>query len=212
MTVVHVVARSTGSVSSRAEAGALGPRPAGLKPRGAGRGLDKYYLIDPWGGNKCKPGCGCSKHIAQMARSWPDVLEPLRGYSVPMAAHVPNATLDLAYIDAAHDYRNARADILAYWPKLKPTGILAGHDFAHWRNYAEIRQDKIAGRGLYSVRTAVSHKSLSKAAKALPPAYGVAQATQELFTGCQVHVKWNTWWVERASCELHEILTPAELA
>jgi ketol-acid reductoisomerase len=37
-----------------------------------------------------------------------------------MAAHIPNGTLDLAFIDAAHDYRNARADIIAFWPKLKP--------------------------------------------------------------------------------------------
>ena len=47
-------------------------------------------LVDPWGGPKCKPGCGCSRHLQQMARAWPDVLVPLRGYSVAMAAAIPN--------------------------------------------------------------------------------------------------------------------------
>ena len=69
--------------------------------------LERYYLVDPWGGNKCKPGCACARHIHQMAKTWPDVLVPLRGYSVPMAAKIPNASLDLVYVDAAHDFRNA---------------------------------------------------------------------------------------------------------
>ena len=70
-----------------------------------------------------------------------------------MAPSIPNASLDLAYIDAAHDYRNARRDVLAYWPKLRASGILAGHDFAHWRNWAEVRQDKLASRGPYRPAT-----------------------------------------------------------
>ena len=35
---------------------------------------------------------------------------PLRGYSVPMAEHVANGSLDLVYVDADHDYAPVRAD------------------------------------------------------------------------------------------------------
>ena len=206
MSVVHVVTKSTGT---RSGANVQVGDEVRMGRRG---GLERYYLIDPWGGMKCKPGCACSRQINQIAKTWPDVIIPLRGYSVPMAAHIPNGTLDLAFIDAAHDFRNVRADIIAFWPKLKSTGILAGHDFAHWRNYAEIRQDKLAARGAYSVRHAVSRKPGAQAPKTLPPAYGVVQATQELFAACHVHVRWNTWWVERETCELHELLTAAEIA
>lgn len=157
--------------------------------------IDRYYLVDPWGGNKCKPGCACTKHIQQLARTWPSVLTPLRGYSVPMAVRVPNASLDLVYVDAAHDFRNVRDDIRAWWPKLTDGGVMAGHDFAHWRNWAEIRQDKIARRGGWGVA-----KNQAKSAKPLPPSYGVGQATQELFSQCTVHVRFNTWWVERSEC------------
>ena len=38
------------------------------------------------------------------------------------------------------------------------------------------------------------------AGRPLPPAYGVAQATQALFGACQLRVRYNVWWVERASC------------
>ena len=38
--------------------------------------------------------------------------------------------------------------------------------------------------------------------KGLVPPYGVAQATQELFTQCHLHVRFNTWWVERRTCKL----------
>ncbi len=108
--------------------------------------LSKYYAVDPWGGMKCKPGCACTKQIKQLAKTWPNVLEPLKGYSVPMASHVPNGTLDLVYVDAAHDYRNVRDDVIAWWPKLAAHGVMAGHDFAHWRNWAEARRRRTATR------------------------------------------------------------------
>ena len=56
--------------------------------------LSKYYLVDPWGGARCKPGCACAAHINKIARTWPDVVKPLRGYSVPMARRIPNASLE----------------------------------------------------------------------------------------------------------------------
>lgn len=39
--------------------------------------------------------------------------------------------LDLVYIDANHDYKYVREDILAWWPKIKKGGVLAGHDYQH---------------------------------------------------------------------------------
>jgi len=42
-----------------------------------------------------------------------------------------DGSLDFVFIDAAHDYDNVKADVLAWWPKVKPGGILAGHDIRH---------------------------------------------------------------------------------
>ena len=39
-------------------------------------------------------------------------------------------SLELVFIDAAHDYNNVCLDINAWLPKLKYNGILAGHDIS----------------------------------------------------------------------------------
>ena len=38
-------------------------------------------------------------------------------------------SLDFVFIDADHVYDNVKKDILAWLPKIKPGGIIAGHDF-----------------------------------------------------------------------------------
>lgn len=37
---------------------------------------------------------------------------------------------DVIYIDAAHDYKNSKADLDVYWPLLKEGGIFMGDDFS----------------------------------------------------------------------------------
>ena len=50
------------------------------------------------------------------------------------AAHnyIPDKSLDFIYIDADHTYEGVRSDLENYWPKLKPGGILAGHDYIEY--------------------------------------------------------------------------------
>jgi Methyltransferase domain len=55
---------------------------------------------------------------------------PVRMPSLAAAACYDNESLDFVFIDAAHDYDNVRADILAWFPKVKVGGIIAGHDFS----------------------------------------------------------------------------------
>jgi len=52
-----------------------------------------------------------------------------KGLSVDMAAQIPDNSLELVYLDGAHYYSGVLADLKAYYPKLKPGGIMAGHDY-----------------------------------------------------------------------------------
>jgi len=50
--------------------------------------------------------------------------------SVEAARQFPDNYFDWAYIDAAHHYTAVRRDLQTYYRKVKPGGILAGHDYS----------------------------------------------------------------------------------
>ena len=52
-----------------------------------------------------------------------------RDFSVQAASDFEDNTLDFVYVDARHDYAGALEDMVAWWPKLKDGGLMAGHDF-----------------------------------------------------------------------------------
>jgi hypothetical protein len=52
----------------------------------------------------------------------------LRMTSLEAIAHTPEQ-FDLIFIDANHEYLHVKQDILAWLPKVRPGGIIAGHDY-----------------------------------------------------------------------------------
>ena len=55
-------------------------------------------------------------------------LTPLRTESIAAAATFADQSLDLVFIDADHSYEATKADIAAWRSKVRPDGILCGHD------------------------------------------------------------------------------------
>jgi predicted O-methyltransferase YrrM len=60
----------------------------------------------------------------------------LREYVIQVVADSTKASkmfeddsLDFVFLDAAHEYVPVKQDIAVWWPKIKPGGILAGHDY-----------------------------------------------------------------------------------
>ena len=65
--------------------------------------------------------------------------------SVEAAERVPPGSMDFVYIDARHDYESVKEDLHAWFDKVRPGGVLAGHDYA----------DGILVQGDFGVKSAV---------------------------------------------------------
>jgi len=100
--------------------------------------LKKLYLVDLWQRQEnYKDIANISdenhnKFLEMTNRNvdqWNYKVEILRGYSNEMCHMIPDESLDWVYVDARHDYCGCREDIEAYWPKIKPSGIMSGHDY-----------------------------------------------------------------------------------
>lgn len=53
----------------------------------------------------------------------------IQGTSWEVAAQFEEASVDFVFIDADHIYEHVKKDVLAWLPKVKPGGIIAGHDY-----------------------------------------------------------------------------------
>jgi hypothetical protein len=61
------------------------------------------------------------------------------------AERVPDASLDLVYLDARHDFDSVMEDCSLWLPKVRPGGVLAGHDYI----------DGVFSAGVFGVKSAV---------------------------------------------------------
>lgn len=58
------------------------------------------------------------------------IINSVRMTSVEASKLYKNESLDFVFIDAAHDTESVKEDIAHWLPKVKPGGILAGHDYS----------------------------------------------------------------------------------
>lgn len=58
-----------------------------------------------------------------------DYIKPVRMTSVDAAKLYADNSLDFVFLDAGHEYEDVKADIAAWWPKLKPGGTMGGDDY-----------------------------------------------------------------------------------
>ena len=69
---------------------------------------------------------GLKKHCAKY---FPGRVDIRQQHSVEAAKGIRDESLDFVFIDADHSYEGCLADILAWTPKIKIGGMIAGHDF-----------------------------------------------------------------------------------
>ncbi len=94
----------------------------------------EHHCIDPWTDK------GVSTYELFMAYTAPvrDRLHIHRAKSPGAASLFAAGSVDFVFVDGDHDYEGVRADIVAWLPKLKSGGVIAGDD--HTAEYPGVRR------------------------------------------------------------------------
>jgi cephalosporin hydroxylase len=102
-----------------------------------------YHCIDPWD----IPRWSDQSHYESFIKSMTELglLDSITVYrtdSVSASHRFKNASVDLIFIDSDHRYAAVRNDINAWWDKLKPGGVMIGHDYCVFEDYGVIEAVK----------------------------------------------------------------------
>jgi len=91
----------------------------------------EVVAIDPWEDNaELSNAKDFFKECQVRLEPYGERCKMLAEYSPSCAENFEDDSLDFVYIDALHNYTAVKADMEAWYPKLKVGGVLAGHDYS----------------------------------------------------------------------------------
>lgn len=94
-----------------------------------------FHCVDTWKGSEEHKDYEIVKNdqlyekFLQNIEPVKDVIVPVRKTSLEASKDYADNSIDFIFIDASHDYENVKADIEAWYPKLKSGRVFAGHDY-----------------------------------------------------------------------------------
>ena len=95
--------------------------------------VKKLYLIDPYiyHGNNVKKKNVENRvvYMQKLLKRWEDKIVFIRKPSSEAAVEIPDEILDAIYVDGNHTRPYVLSDLELYYPKVKPGGLVSGHDF-----------------------------------------------------------------------------------
>jgi hypothetical protein len=93
--------------------------------------IDPYtpYIDEPWGLISQEEINGWRDTAFDILKDCGDRVKFLQMTSAEAVNHIPDNSLDYIFIDGDHNYQPVLDDCRAYWSKVKPGGIFAGHDW-----------------------------------------------------------------------------------
>ncbi|WP_051284487.1 class I SAM-dependent methyltransferase [Nisaea denitrificans] len=105
----------------------------------------RLHLVDPWvhqsrqdyqlDANNVDDEANEERYRAVLKKFSADiesgVVHVQRGFSQDVLPEFEDHTFDWAYVDAMHTRDAVREDLRLVWPKVKPDGLILGHDFSN---------------------------------------------------------------------------------
>ena len=87
------------------------------------------HSVDLWVDMEGKPMDEIMEECRVLLTPYADRSEMVKADSLTASSMFEDNSLDFVYIDADHTYEATMADIMAWIPKVKVGGVLAGHDY-----------------------------------------------------------------------------------
>jgi hypothetical protein len=99
--------------------------------------ITKLYMIDAWrqldqsgdGGYEESWHSNNWKECHERVEPWKEKAVFLKGMSHTMIKEIPDDSLIFSYIDGDHSFGGCLSDLLNIYPKVKPGGVIALHDY-----------------------------------------------------------------------------------
>lgn len=94
------------------------------------------HLVDPWNLPMKRGMHGTAQDLEITRQALADAGVTDRAVLHMLQSHVAAtlfqpASLQVVYVDGAHDYPQVKRDLEVWWHKLVPGGLFAGHDYRH---------------------------------------------------------------------------------
>lgn len=134
------IVREFGDGSKFVEVGSWRGRSAcylGVEIFNSGKNIN-LHCIDTWNGSEEHQGYkilendGLYKEFLKNIKPISNIITPVRMGSLKAVHLYENESLDFVFLDASHKYEEIKADIEAWFPKVKNGGIFSGHDYPSW--------------------------------------------------------------------------------
>ena len=101
-------------------------------------GATQYVLVDLWAPQEnyvdlANAGAEVQDERMRSAvantKAWESKVHICRNFTTACAMRFPRAHFDYVYVDARHDRKGVLEDLHAWWPRVRPDGLVCGHDF-----------------------------------------------------------------------------------
>lgn len=129
-----------------------------------------FYCIDTWKGSPAESYHGdvVRAHGGSLVETFKKNVEGLPVHAIESdsakaADRFEDASVDFVFIDAGHGFADVTADIRAWYPKVKPGGVIAGHDIG-WPGLFQAVQQRLPASELVIKRSSWWHRKMASTA------------------------------------------------